>query len=265
MRKRKENKIKISQIIKTFKEKKYKIKLNMIYMFLFYDIILNIIFFSSFMKCNCLRGELASSYIILKIKGKGNIKIYDRINKPNIATINNSINYTVNGDQNNNNFINLENDISNITLIWNTPPSSTNNLFKGCCSHIIEIDLSNFDSSFVENMAGMFYLYSSLNYIDLSNFNTSSVTNMNNMFYGCSELIYLDLSFFDTSKVIKMENMFYRCSKLISLDLSNFNTSTVITMLNMFSGCSALTYLNLSNFDTSQVNNMYAMFSDVQI
>ena len=224
MRKRKENKIKISQKIKTFKEKKYKIKLNMIYMFLFNDIILNIIFF-----------------------------------------INNSINYTVNGDQNNNNFINLENDISNITLIWNTPPSSTNNLFKGCCSHIIEIDLSNFDSSFVENMAGMFYLYSSLNYKDLSNFNTSSVTNMNNMFYGCSELIYLDLSFFDTSKVIKMENMFYRCSKLISLDLSNFNTSTVITMLNMFSGCSALTYLNLSNFDTSQVNNMYAMFSDVQI
>ena len=148
MRKRKENKIKISQIIKTFKEKKYKIKLNMIYMFLFYDIILNIIFFSLFIKCNHKKIISASSYINVKIRGTDEINVYSKLyygNKPNIIIINNKINYTNSAINHTYNLDNANNDINNITLIWNNPLTFTVNLFRDCLN-ITEIDFSNFDS-----------------------------------------------------------------------------------------------------------------------
>ena len=45
--------------------------------------------------------------------------------------------------------------------------------------------------------------------IDVSNFDTSKVTTMNRMFSGMSNLTSLDLSNFDTSKVTTMGSMFY--------------------------------------------------------
>ena len=47
----------------------------------------------------------------------------------------------------------------------------------------------------------MFNGCESLTSLDLSNFNTSSVENMENMFNGCKSLTSLDLSNFNTSLV----------------------------------------------------------------
>ena len=111
----------------------------------------------------------------------------------------------------------------------------------------------------------MFFNCSSITSLDVSNFNTSLVTDMIGMFSGCSSITSLDVSNFNTSHVIRMggdlysyvyENdggMFSNCSSLTSLDLSNFNTSRVINMKYMFYGCSSLTSLNLSNFDMSHL------------
>ena len=49
---------------------------------------------------------------------------------------------------------------------------------------------------------------------DLSNFDTSNVTNMGGMFNSCNYLTSLDLSSFDTSKVTNMYRMFNGCNKL---------------------------------------------------
>ena len=78
------------------KEKKYKSKFNRIYIMYFYYIILNIIFFSQFIKCYNRKIELASSYIYLKVIGNGTIDIYYSYcdQKPNIVSINNIINLT---------------------------------------------------------------------------------------------------------------------------------------------------------------------------
>ena len=245
------------------KEKKYKIKFNIIYIFYFYNIILNIIFFSQYIKCYIKKIEFASSYINLKTKGKGEIHIYSYSfpvsERPNIVSINNIINLT---DINYNYyyyFRNSENDINNITLIWNTSPSSTNGLFSNG-QKIIEIDLSYFDTSQINNMNGMFdscYILKSLN---LSNFNTSSVTSMIGMFSECRLLVSLDLSYFNTSQVNNMEYMFKGCVNLISLNLSNFNTSNVISMNYMFERCGSLISLDLSYFDTTSVTSMKYMF-----
>ena len=132
-------------------------------------------------------------------------------------------------------------------------------IFNGCSS-LTSIDLSNFDTSHVNDMTEMFYGCSSLTSLNLSNFVTSQINDIYDMFSYCSSLISLNLSNFDTSNAIYMYNMFYSCSSLISLDLSNFNIINVKDMKYMFYNCSSLTSLNLSNFDTSKVYDMSNMF-----
>ena len=129
--------------------------------------------------------------------------------------------------------------------------------------NILEIDLSNFDTSEVTNMGCMFYGMSNLTTLNVSHFDTSKVTDMSLMFHGMRDLTSLNLSNFDTSKVTDMHNMFYGTSNLTTLNVSNFDTSKVTNMGLMFYGMSNLTTLDLSNFDTSKVTNMGNMFSSM--
>ena len=129
--------------------------------------------------------------------------------------------------------------------------------------NILEIDLSNFDTSKVTNMSSMFGSMSKLTTLNLSSFNTSKVADMSNMFYGMSKLTNLNLSNFDTSKVTNMSGMFSIMPSLTTLDISSFDTSKVTDMGFMFSGMSKLTTLNISNFDTSKVTYMRYMFNNM--
>ena len=129
------------------------------------------------------------------------------------------------------------------------------------CYELTSLDVSNFDTSAVTDMGGMFSGCSSLTSLDLSNFNTSAVTNMVYMFRECSHFTSLDVSSFDTSKVTSMYGMFERSNSLTTLDLSNFDTSAVTDMTSMFSDCTGLTSLDLSNFNTSAVTSMGNMFN----
>ena len=126
--------------------------------------------------------------------------------------------------------------------------------------NIVELDLSNFDTSQVTDMQFMFSGMSSLTTLDLSNFDTSQVTDMKYMFRDMSSLTTLNLSNFDTSQVAYMNSMFSGTS-LTSLNLSNFDTSKVMKMSNMFFNMRNLTSLNLTNFNTSKVTDMEDMFS----
>ena len=263
-----------------------KNKYNKFHFIYFYFIIINITFFLQFINCNHRKIEFTSSYIKLKTNGTGYIRIlnanYYQKNKPSVISINNTINYTNNGI---NCVYNFDNEINNITLIWDSPPTTAEEMFNGCYD-IIEIDLSNFDTSSVSSMGEMFSKCFSLNSLDLSNFDTSNVTSMYGMFNECQSLTsldlsnfdtssvksmekmfsfciklnYLDISNFDTSNVLSKSHMFYYCKSLISLDLSNFDTSKVTSMVNMFDGCSSLNYLDLSNFNFTQVKNIYNIF-----
>ena len=150
--------------------------------------------------------------------------------------------------------INFSNfDTSNVTSMYG--------MFDGC-KNLTSLDVSHFNTNKVTNMNDMFNGCSSLTTLDVSNFNTSNVTNMNSMFNGCSSLTTLDVSRFNTSNVKYMYGVFCFCSNLTSLNLSNFGTSKVTDMSNMFSYCSKLTALDLSHFDTSKVTNMSSMFFD---
>ena len=130
--------------------------------------------------------------------------------------------------------------------------------------NVLDLDLSNFDTSKVTNMQSMFFGIHKLSTLNLSSFDTSNVINMQSMFSGMSNLANLDLSSFNTSNVTDMSRMFYNTFNLANLDLSSFNTSKVMNMETMFRGARNLTNLNLSNFDTSQVRDMNHMFDNMR-
>ena len=156
----------------------------------------------------------------LKIKGIGNKTIfYSKFpseSRPKIVNINGN-------KQNHVTHSYILNKTANIIeLVWDKLITSCDNMFRDC-SDIIEIDLSNFKTTNVDNMRTMFYGCSSLTSLNLSNFVTSKVTLMNYMFYGCSSLTSLNLSNFDTSNVKSINNMFDGCENLEYINMINFN------------------------------------------
>ena len=237
-------------IYKIRKLKKQKIvSLFWIYLLTIFNFIILFSFFSP------IKGILNSEiHIIIEGSGIQQIINKDFNPKPNEVLVNgilDSCNYRC--DLKNNG-------LNNITLKFNQEIATCKNMFGGC-SQIIEIDLSNFDSSNVKNMNKMFYGCKKLTKINFGNINTSSVEDMSSMFFECESLKFIDLSKFDTSSVTNMEEMFKRCRKLRSIDLSSFNTSKVENMFDLFNSCGELLTANLSSFDTSKVTKFHGIFS----
>ena len=150
--------------------------------------------------------------------------------------------------------------LNNITIKFDDLIDSCENMFKEL-KNIIEIDLSNLDTSKVTNMANMFSQCENLEKITFGNINTSLVKNMGVLFYACYKLESLDLSNFDTSSVTNMHAMFSGCYIITSLNLSTFNTKNVENMHDMFGFCHNLVSVNVLSFDTSKVKNMQGMFN----
>ena len=131
-------------------------------------------------------------------------------------------------------------------------------------SNLVEINLSNINTTNATDMSSMFWNCDALITLDLSSFNTSNVTNMGHMFNGCNSLTELDLSNFDVSKVASMSCMFKDCTSLQSLDLSNFDVSQVAIseygledMFGyMFENCTSLHTLRLDNCNNETLKRL---------
>ena len=155
----------------------------------------------------------------------------------------------------------LNNEENIVKLIWIGKRINTLHCFFYRCNKITYVDLSNFNSSFVNATSDLFNSCKSLISVNFDKFVTSNVLDMHWMFYNCELLISVDLSNFITNKVNSMDKMFFNCSSLTSLNLSNFDTSNLSWMGNMFNGCVNLAYLNLQNFrevkESITINNVF--------
>ena len=89
----------------------------------------------------------------------------------------------------------LNSDENIVRMVWSFPLLDCSKMFYNL-RNIIEINLSNYDSSQVTNMSEMFCHCGSLNSIDFTNFNTAKVVDFKSMFYGCNHLLYLNLRSF---------------------------------------------------------------------
>ena len=157
--------------------------------------------------------------------------------------------------------IELTKSVNQITLKFEGDVTSCKYMFQGC-SNIIEIDLTYFESSNVQDIDYMFDGCTSLNNIKFGKFQTSKLVNMNYVFRNCISLQYLDLPSFDTSLVTHFHYLFFGCKSLKYMDLSHFDTSSLRCIHNMFNGCTSITSINLSGFNTSKATLMYYVFTN---
>ena len=157
-----------------------------------------------------------NSEIYLVIKGNGTQKLLNNSFKfePSEVLVNG------NKDDSCRKTCDLTGDKNNITLIHEDQITYCTNMFREL-TNVIEVDLSNFDTSKVTHMHAMFHMCSNIEKITLGKLNTSSVKDMQSLFSNCNKLISLDLSYFDTSKVTNMNYTFSGCSSLSSIDISN--------------------------------------------
>ena len=202
------------------------------------------------------------SKITLKIRGTGNRKIlgYKSEEKyfepeffPDQVYINGVLKDTVTYSYY---FSKEDNDVE---LIWNKTVVNCKRMFM-LCNDIVEFNFTEFNTSEVTNMWGMFDTCCSLlTSLNISNFDTSKVINMQSMFYSLPSLTSLDLSSFDTSKVTNFWGMFHDCISLTSLNLSNFKTLQIHSASYMFKNCINLEYINIQSFteDISDSREMY--------
>jgi prepilin-type N-terminal cleavage/methylation domain-containing protein len=133
------------------------------------------------------------------------------------------------------------------------------NIFRAN-KQITHLDLSNWDTSNVTNMQGMFFDCNTLVDVDVSHFNTSNVTNMSHVFHKCYEIQYINVSNWDTSNVTILREFVSWDKKLKSLDVSNWDTSNGTDISAMFYDCRSLEVIDIVNWDVRKIVNMYTTF-----
>ena len=158
---------------------------------------------------------------------------------------------------------NFQYSFNNIELIWNNTLTDCSKMFSGCLN-IVEIDLSQFNGTYIQTFNNMFENCISLTSIILINLDTSAANDMSFMFFNCSKITSLNLSSFNTYLVKDMTYMFYGCESLKYLNLSNFKTPNLVSITSMFHNCKSLESIDLLNFNTSLVTNMSLLFSECE-
>ncbi len=81
--------------------------------------------------------------------------------------------------------------------------------------------------------------------LDLQNFDTTYMRGAMNMFYGCESLETLDVSKFATENVLSFGKMFGKCTSLTAMDLSNFKLDGNANLYRMFENCTGLQTIEL--------------------
>ena len=102
------------------------------------------------------------------------------------------------------------------------------------------------------------------NDVDVSNIDSFYDNNINIGIFEDIKFEYIDISDWNVSNVKKMVSMFYKCKQLKSIgDISDWNVSNVKDTTAMFFGCEQLKSVgDLSNWDVSNVKYMNNTFKE---
>ena len=159
----------------------YKINLDKAYKFLIKTLSKYLLIIYIFLTLFSISKE--QNEINLVIKGQGNQNVlaeYYDINSLSPFEIFVGGNLIASNEK----VCNFENELNHVTIRSNNPVSSCENMFTDL-TNIIEIDLSNFDTSLVESMSGMFNGCVNLKKITFGNFRTYSLRTMHRLFFNC--------------------------------------------------------------------------------
>lgn len=156
------------------------------------------------------------------------------------------------------------NNCANLTTLdvsnWDTSKvTSMEGMFSGCGSLSGTLNLSNWDTSNVTNTSSMFRDTGNVT-INAPNLNLSKNTTMWYMFMG-SDIENLNAPNWNIKNVTDMDSLFYVATYIKSIDASNWDTSNVTNMSRVFAYCNSITSLKISNWNTSRVTNLYQAFN----
>ena len=186
--------------LKRINPKKTNVYKYMIYTFFIFIFFLQIDLNKSIQekKINYYFKKFNSNEITLKIKGKGEQRILNAEYKkcPNFIYLNNGTTNILGTDCHLVNIPEENDEINIIKLIWSEQVDTFYSMFSNLEDNLIEVDLSNFDSSNVTNMFGMFFNCYSLESINFLNVNTSKVETMRCMFadnYALKNILILKM------------------------------------------------------------------------
>ncbi len=146
---------------------------------------------------------------------------------------------------------------------WNVKKvKSTKWLFSS--NKFAQMDLSQWQTSSLDNMAATFENCVNLTKVNLSGWDTSNVTDMGFLFNDSVLLKdIIGLEGFKTNNVTTMQNMFYNLQNIQSLNLSTWNTPLLENVGHMFYNNTSLESLDIRNATFTNVNIKGNMFTDV--
>ena len=127
------------------------------------------------------------------------------------------------------------------------------------CAKLKDIDMSNFNTSKVEDMIGMFARDYALEYLDLMNFDVSSIKKISSIFSSCTSLktIYVSNSFKFSNKLTDGAGMFTGATKLVGGNGTEFNSTKVNNTMAFIDGTTPGYFTSLYNLaDGYIVNNI---------
>lgn len=125
------------------------------------------------------------------------------------------------------------------------------------------IDLSEWNTTRVNKMNGLFERSKNLINVNLNNWDISNVVSTSGMFQDCSSLKQIDFRGKDTSKISKAEGMFSGCTNLESVYFNNCIFADNCNLLGCFSNCNSLKLVDMSNVDMSTASNIGGLFGGV--
>ena len=137
--------------------------------------------------------------------------------------------------------------------------SISNFIIKGEDSGILKVNITFKEN--LKSMLGMFKGCENLIDVDLTNLNTSRLENINSLFEGCNNLE--NVNFFNKQlyKIRETENLFNGCENLVEIEnLDKINIPTIRKANNMFKNCKVIRNINLSSIYLDKAENAKDIF-----
>ena len=144
-------------------------------------------------------------------------------------------------------------------LVVKKSAKNLSSMFTNCGS-LKYLDVTNWDTSNVTSMGGLFNNCSSLtDLIGIENWNTDSLINLGGAFTGLA-LEELNLSNWNISKITSFDSLFSGC-KVKTLNLSwGDKTKNKTSFSRMFENATTQTIIGIEDWDMSSATNLHAMF-----
>ena len=154
--------------------------------------------------------------------------------------------------------------------------TSFKNLFRNARTYYMGLNFSNWDTSNVTDMSGMFAGNIDLIDVNLSNWDTSNVTTFEEAFYGIGSLETLDLTHWTASGITSatgFKNVFRNSSKLRYIYVDNDTdwkeqaSNKDADDFGMFGSCSRLPNFTNSDVSKNRANSIknYGYFTGVLV